>query len=96
MKAKEGAYEVLPEGIIPDFRYTSKGRYVYVLVRNVPLRDYTLKAFDEGDRIRSVRLLSGKRRVKWNISSKGLDIHLDSPADHDIYVLKIKLKKSNQ
>ncbi|MEE3477150.1 MAG: alpha-L-fucosidase, partial [Candidatus Cryptobacteroides sp.] len=58
--------------------------------------NYTLKAFDEGDRIRSVRLLSGKRRVKWNISSKGLDIHLDSPADHDIYVLKIKLKKSNQ
>ena len=96
MKAKEGAYEVLPEGIIPDFRYTSKGRYVYVLVRNVPLRDYTLKAFDEGDRIRSVRLLSGKRRVKWNLSSKGLDIHLDSPADHEIYVLKIKLKKSNQ
>lgn len=89
----DAIYNGLPQKKAPDFRYTSKGKNVYVIVRHVVATDFTLRAFNTADKIRSIKCLSEKNKVIWNLTANGLAIHLKKPVNSSpVYVLQVTME----
>ena len=88
------AYSTLPKDNIPDFRFTAKGKNVYIIVRGIKELNYTVASFQPSDKVKSVSLLGDTRKVAWKQTNAGLDITIPemSPARVPVYVLKAELK----
>ncbi|WP_239063573.1 alpha-L-fucosidase [Bacteroides sp. 51] len=90
----DAIYNGLPQNAAPDFRYTVKGKKVYIIVRHVPATSFTLRAFKAEDRIRSIKCLSEKTKVTWDLTDDGLAVHLSNPVNSfPVYVLQVTMKE---
>lgn len=89
----DAIYNGLPQNKTPDFRYTTKGKNIYIIVRHVPTANFTLHAFNAHDSIKSIKCLSEKVKVTWNSTENGLTIHLNHPIESfPVYVLQVTMK----
>ena len=90
----EDAYEKLPKEIVPDFRFTSKGKNVYIIVRGVEERNFKVTSFDLADKVVKVSLLGSGKKVSWKQNTGGLEISVPAPDPKKapVYVLKAELK----
>lgn len=83
-----------------DFRFTTKGKYLYIIQLAPPKNSHThlLETFsDEGKgagvEIRSIKLLGSREKPRWSLEEDGL--HLEAPVklpDEMALVYKVKLK----
>lgn len=91
----DAVFNGFPQQRTPDVRYTSKGNKVYIIVRHVQDKVFKLRAFTKLDKINTVKSLSGKQNVNWELVKDGLIIHTDNSADsYPIYVLEVSLKNT--
>lgn len=89
----DAEYDGTPKNVVPDVRFTHKGKNVYVIVRHVSDASYTLRSFSsETDKIRQVTLMENKKKVDWRLTEKGLHINNlpRTPKDFPVYVLKVE------
>ena len=93
---KEGIsqYDGTPKDIVPDVRFTMRGKSVYIIVRHVTKASYTLRSFSsEKDKIRKVTLLENHKKVDWELDDDGLkisNIHRSTKDSFPVYVLKVE------
>lgn len=89
----DAVFDGTPKEIVPDFRFTAKGKVVYVIVRNVKEHDFVLRSFKEVGQIEKVTLLENHRQVEWKMTNEGLQIQrLVRPAkSFPVYVLKVEM-----
>lgn len=86
----DAVYDGTPQNIVPDVRYTAKGKNVYVVIRHVAATAYTLRSFmPDTDHIRKVTCLGSNRSINWQLTEKGLHIK-DIRCPEAVYVLKIE------
>ena len=90
----ENAYNKLPREIIPDFRFTSKGKNVYIIVRGIEDQNFTVTSFKPTDKVAKVSLLGSGKKINWKQNAGGLDISVPAPDPKKVpvYVLKAELK----
>ena len=90
----DAVYSGMPTEIIPDFRFTSNGKNVYIIVRGIKELQYVVTSFQPSDKVKKVSLLGDARKVTWKQTNAGLDITIPemSPARVPVYVLKVELK----
>jgi len=90
----EDAYLKLPKEIIPDFRFTSKGKNVYIIVRGIKDLNFTVTSFKPTDKVSKVSLLGSGKKVTWKQNAGGLEISVPAPDPKKVpvYVLKAELK----
>lgn len=89
----DAIYNGLPQKKSPDFRYTTKGKDVYIIVRHVSTTKYTLHAFQSTDKIRSIKCLTEKRSITWNLTENGLEVSINKPIESfPVYVLKVAME----
>lgn len=90
----DAVYDGTPKDIVPDVRFTQKGKNVYAILRHVTDASYTLHSFSPAtDRIKRVTLLENGRKVDWTLTDEGLRIgrlHRSSKHTLPVYVLKIE------
>ncbi len=79
---------------IPDFRFTAKDNNVYVIVRGIPDRNYTIVSIKPTDQIKKVSLLGSTKKVSWKQTAAGLEVTVPErdPNKIPVYVLKAELK----
>lgn len=89
----DAVFDGTPKEIVPDFRFTAKGKVVYAIVRNVQEHDFVLRSFKNAGQIRKVTLLENHRQVEWKLTEEGLQIRqLVRPAkSFPVYVLKVEM-----
>lgn len=90
----DAVYDGTPKDILPDVRFTMKGKSVYVILRHVAATSYTLRSFSpEKDKIRKVSFLGNHKKVDWKLVEDGLrisNIHRSAKDSFPVYVLKIE------
>ncbi len=89
----DAVFNGFPQQRTPDVRYTSNGDNIYIIIRNVADKTFKLKAFTVRDKIKSVKSLSKKQQVDWNLAEDGLTIHITKQTEaFPIYVLQVSMK----
>ena len=90
----DAVYDGTPKDIVPDVRFTMRGKSVYIIVRHVTKASYTLRSFSsEKDKIRKVTLLENHKKVDWELDDDGLkirNIHRSAKDSFPVYVLKVE------
>lgn len=90
----DAVYDGTPKDIVPDVRFTMRGKSVYIIVRHVTKASYTLRSFSsEKDKIRKVTLLENHKKVDWELDDDGLkisNIHRSTKDSFPVYVLKVE------
>lgn len=90
----DAVYDGTPKEILPDVRFTMKGKSVYVILRHVADTSYTLRSFSpEKDKIRKVSFLENHKKVDWELVDDGLrisNIHRSTKDSFPVYVLKVE------
>lgn len=88
----DAVYDNTPHSRTPDIRYTMKGNYIYIIVRNVTPRKFLLKSFVNSDRIQKISLIGSHEKIRWKLSDNGLQIDLLHVSEQfPIYVLKVSI-----
>lgn len=89
----DAVFNGFPQQRTPDVRYTSYKNNIYIIIRNVADTTFKLKAFTIRDNIKSVKSLSRKQQVNWNLTEDGLTIHIAKQTEaFPIYVLQVSMK----
>ena len=89
----DAVYDGTPHGTEPDVRYTCRDSSVYIIVRHVPLRTFTLTAFGPDYTVRNLKLLDGGRSVPFLKGPAGLTLRLPDgwTPQSPLYVIKASL-----
>lgn len=90
----DAEFDGTPKNRTPDFRFTSKGKTIYAIARDVSERNYTVKSINQNYKVKSVRLLEDGKAVKWLHTDQGLNVQFNhvGKTQYPIYVLKIELE----
>ena len=90
----DAVYDGTPKDIVPDVRFTMRGKSVYIIMRHVAKSSCTLHSFSpEVDKIRKVTLLDNHKNVDWELDGDGLkisNIHRSTKDVFPVYVLKVE------
>ncbi len=88
----DAVYDGTPKERTADFRFTSRGKIVYVIARDVYALKYTVGSFREAGRIRRVSLLDSGKKVPWTQTPSGLEVDLSAAGQlTPVYVLKVEM-----
>lgn len=89
----DAEFDGTPKERIPDIRFTSKGKVVYAIARDVTEKNYTIKSINKEYKVKSVKLLENGKAVKWSQTDQGLNVEFNwvGKTQYPIYVLKIEL-----
>ncbi len=92
-KFEKDAYNQLPTEIVPDFRFTVKDNSLYIIVRGIGDRKYTVASIKPTDKIKKVSLLENGKKVSWKQTAAGLEITVPErdAKKLPVYVLKAEL-----
>lgn len=90
----DAEFDGTPKSRIPDIRFTSNGKTVYAIIRDIIDNNYTIKSIDKDKRIKNIKLLENNKSIKWSQTAEGLNIQFDraGKTQFPIYVLKIEFE----
>lgn len=90
----DAEFDGTPKDRIADFRFTSEGKVVYAIARDITEKNYTIKSMNKGYKVKSVKLLENGQAVKWSQTDQGLRVQFNraGKTQYPIYVLKIELE----
>lgn len=89
----DAKFDGTPQSNTPDFRFTSKDKNLYVIVRSIQERTYTISSILPADKVQRIILLENGEKVKWKQTDKGLEITVPERGitPFPVYALKIEL-----
>ncbi|UIR55882.1 alpha-L-fucosidase [Sphingobacterium sp. SRCM116780] len=93
---KDAVNDATSQDIVPDIRFTTKGKVVYVIVRNPSLKNIRVKSMGklQDVEIKNARILGSKQKIRWQQNGEALsfDIPQNVKPGLPIYVLAVTIK----